>query len=159
MKRPLPLPSPNCPQAKPLTNPQPPPQHSGTLTPFQRIHLRGPMKPILRRLARAPMFTVVTLVTLAIGIGANTAIFSVLDGVLLKPLPYPQAEQLIAVDHKAPGVSMEHTGAAPFLYYTYREQNRTLQDVGMWQFDSVAVTGTAEPQQVDGIDKIGRAHV
>ena len=98
------------------------------------------------------MFAFVTLLTLAIGIGANTAIFSVLDGVLLKPLPYPHAEQLIAIDHKAPGVHMDHAGDAPFLYFIQREQNRTLQDVGMWTGDSVAITGTAEPQRVDGID-------
>jgi len=98
------------------------------------------------------MFAVVTLLTLAIGIGANTAIFSVLDGVLLKPLPYPHAEQLIYVDHKAPGVGMTHAGEAPFLYYIFREQNRTLQDLGMWDGNSVAVTGTAEPQQVSAVD-------
>jgi predicted permease len=98
------------------------------------------------------MFAVVTLLTLAIGIGANTAIFSVLDGVLLKPLPYPHAEQLIAIDHRAPGVHIDHAGDAPFLYFIRREQNRTLQDVGMWSGDSVAITGTAEPQKVDGID-------
>jgi hypothetical protein len=107
---------------------------------------------LLRRLRRSPMFAVVTLLTLAIGIGANTAIFSVLDGVLLKPLPYPQAEQLVYLDHAAPGVKMMHAGMAPFLYYTYREQNRTLQDVGMWQGDAVAITGTAEPQRVDAVD-------
>src|SRR5580658_7717355 len=107
---------------------------------------------LLRRLRRSPMFAVVTLLTLAIGIGANTAIFSVLDGVLLKPLAYPHAEQLIAIDHRAPGVNMEHAGEAPFLYYIFREQNRTVQDIGMWTGDSVAVTGSAEPQRVDGID-------
>jgi putative ABC transport system permease protein len=107
---------------------------------------------LLRRLWRSPMFAVVTLATLAIGIGANTAIFSVLDGVLLKPLPYPDSERLIAVDHKAPGLNLDRVGIAPFLYFTYREQNRTLQDIGMWQGDSSAVTGTAEPQQVDGVD-------
>jgi hypothetical protein len=55
------------------------------------------LKEVLRRLARAPMFTAITLLTLAIGVGANTVIFSVIDGVLLKPLPYPHAEQLIGV--------------------------------------------------------------
>jgi predicted permease len=107
---------------------------------------------LLRRLRRSPMFAFVTLLTLAIGIGANTAIFSVLDGVLLKPLPYPHAEQLIAIDHRAPGVHIDRVGTAPFLYYTEREQNRTLQDVGMWQGDSAAITGSAEPQRVDGVD-------
>jgi predicted permease len=97
------------------------------------------------------MFAVVTLLTLAIGIGANTAIFSVLDGVLLKPLTYPRAEQLIAIDYRAPGVNIEHAGDAPFLYFIEREQNRTLQDVGMWGDYSVTVTGSAEPQRVDAI--------
>jgi putative ABC transport system permease protein len=98
------------------------------------------------------MFAVVTLVTLAIGIGANTAIFSVLEGVLLKPLPYPNAEQLIAIDHRAPGVNLEHAGQAPFLHFIESEQNRTLQSTGMWQGNSEAVTGTGEPQQEEGVD-------
>jgi predicted permease len=106
----------------------------------------------VRRLMRSPLFTCVTLATLAIGIGANTAIFSVLEGVLLKPLPYPDAERLIAVDHTAPGVSLERAGAAPFLYFTYREANRTLQDIGMWRSGTVSVTGISEPEQVEEID-------
>ena len=57
---------------------------------------------VLRRLGRAPLFTVVTLITLAVGVGANTVVFSVVEGVLLKPLPYPHAEQLIGVWHQAP---------------------------------------------------------
>lgn len=107
---------------------------------------------LLRRLRRSPMFAVVTLLTLALGIGANTAIFSVLNGVLLKPLPYPHAEELISIDHTAPGVNLQQLGSAPFLYFTYREENRTLRDVGMWRYDSVTLTGSAEPQQVNGID-------
>jgi predicted permease len=107
---------------------------------------------LLRRLRRSPMFTVVTLLTLAVGIGANTAIFSVLDGVLLKPLAYPRAEELISVSHTAPGVNIADVGIAPFLYFTYREENRTLQDIGMWNSGSFSVTGSAEPQQVDGIE-------
>ena len=73
------------------------------------------------------MFAVVTLTTLAIGIGANSAIFSVLDGILLKPLPYPHAEELISLDHKALGINMPNVGEAPFLYYTYREEGRTFR--------------------------------
>jgi putative ABC transport system permease protein len=107
---------------------------------------------ILRRLRKSPMFTTITVVTLALGIGANAAIFSVLEGVLLKPLPYPDPDRLIAVDHSAPGVNMTSAGMAPFLYFTYREQNRTLQDVGMWTGDSVAVTGLAEPEEITGVD-------
>ena len=57
----------------------------------------------IRGLLRTPLFTIVALLTLAIGSGANTAVFSVVDGVLLKPLPYPHPEQLVAVWHDAPG--------------------------------------------------------
>ena len=56
-------------------------------------------KQTARRLGRTPMFTSITLITLAVAIGANTVIFSVVEGVLLKPLPYPHAEQLIGVWH------------------------------------------------------------
>ena len=59
------------------------------------------LRQVLRRLSRAPLFTAITLITLAIGVGANTVIFSVVEGVLLKPLPYPHAEQLIGVWHTA----------------------------------------------------------
>src|SRR5215472_18946813 len=55
--------------------------------------IRGQFKQVLLRLGRSPVFTVITLITLAAGIGANTAVFSVLEGVLLKPLPYPHSER------------------------------------------------------------------
>jgi len=110
------------------------------------------LKYVLRRLLKSPTFTALTVATLAIGIGANTAIFSVIDGILLKPLPYPQSEELIAVDHTAPGVNFPNTGIAPFLYFTYLDQGRTFQHLGIWQDDSVSVTGLAEPEQVAAED-------
>jgi hypothetical protein len=82
---------------------------------------------VLRRLRRSPLFTTITVVTPALGIGANVAIFSVLEGVLLKLLPYPDPERLIAVDHAAPGVNIDSAGMAPFLHFTYPDENRTLQ--------------------------------
>ena len=110
------------------------------------------LRHILRRLLRTPMFTLIAVATLAIGIGANTAIFSVIDGILLKPLPYPHPEDLVALDHKAPGVNIDNAGMAPFLYFTYREQNRTFEDVGMWSGGSVSVTGLAEPEHVSTLN-------
>jgi len=109
-------------------------------------------KHILRRLRQTPTFTAIAVATLAIGIGANTAIFSVIEGVLLKPLPYPHPDALISVDHKAPGVGLERSGMAPFLYFTYREQSQAFEDIGMWDTDSASVTGLAEPEEVPVLD-------
>ena len=106
---------------------------------------------VFRRLGRAPMFTAVTLITLAIGVGANTAIFSVLDGVLLKPLPYPHADDLVGVWHTAPGLNIKELNASPSTYFIYRDQNRTFQDIGLYTGDSVNVTGVAEPEQVQAL--------
>ncbi len=106
------------------------------------------LRHVVRRLGRAPLFTSVTVATLAIAIGANTAIFSVLDGVLLKPLPYPHPEELVGLWHTAPGVNITDLNSAPFLYFTYREEGRTFRDVGLWTERAASVTGLAEPERV-----------
>ena len=98
------------------------------------------------------MFTLTTVLTLALGIGANAAIFSVLQGILLKPLHYADADRLIAVNHTAPGVDIPRAGIAPFLYFTYHEQSRTLDDVGIYNSDDVSITGVAEPEQVRALN-------
>jgi predicted permease len=100
---------------------------------------------------RSPGFSAIAVVTLALGIGANTAIFSVIEGVLLKPLPYPHPQELIGVWHKATGIDIPDLNMAQFLYFTYRDQNHTLTDIGMWDTGSVSVTGLAEPEQVDAL--------
>ncbi len=94
-----------------------------------------------------PAFTGITVLTLALGIGANTAIFSVIEGVLLKPLPYPRSDELVALQHALPGVNLPQAGAAPFQYFTYREEGRVFQDVGLWNTGTVSVTGLAEPEE------------
>ncbi len=107
---------------------------------------------VLRRLARAPLFTAITLITLAVGIGANTVVFSVVEGVLLKPLNYPQPDQLIGIWSMAPGINLPKLNIAPFLYFIYREQNKTLQDIGVYNGDSLSVTGAGQPEHVQGLD-------
>ena len=109
---------------------------------------------VLRRLARAPIFTAIALVTLAIGIGANTAIFSVVNGVLIKPLPYPDAERLVGIWHVAPGVTgiIGGINCSPTMYFTYRDENRTFQSFGLWSYDGGTVTGVGEPEQVQVLD-------
>ena len=109
------------------------------------------LRQVLRRLRLAPMFTVITLITLAAGIGANTLVFSVVEGVLLKPLPYLEANRLVGVWHSAPGIQINELNMAPSNYFVYREQNQTFQDVGLYQGDSVSVTGIGEPEQVDSL--------
>ena len=107
---------------------------------------------VLRRLRRAPLFTTITLLTLAIGVGANTVIFSVVEGVLLKPLPYPHPEQLIGVWHTAPGIGIKELNMAPSIYFIDREQSTTLQDIGVYDDDSLNVTGAGQPEHVRGLD-------
>jgi len=114
--------------------------------------IRSQIVQVLRRLRRAPMFTAITLLTLAVGVGANTAVFSVIEGVLLKPLPYPHPEQLVGVWLTAPGVNLKDALASPSTYFIFREQSRTFQDIGLWTGDSVSVTGLAQPEQVRALD-------
>lgn len=109
-----------------------------------------PLKHVVRRLARTPGFTLVAVLTLALGIGANTAIFTVVNSVLLKPLPYPQAEALAGIWHLAPGISgiNGNINCSPTMYYTYREQSQTFQYFGIWSNGGATITGLAEPEQV-----------
>jgi predicted permease len=102
----------------------------------------------LRSMRRTPAVTVAVIATLAIGIGANTTIFSVVNGVLIKPLPYPEPDRLITMSHTAPGVNVADVASAPFLYFTEREQNRTLEGVGLFGAGSATVTGRGEPEVV-----------
>ena len=93
------------------------------------------LKFTIRRLKKAPGFAVTVLLTLAIGIGANTTVFSVVNGVLLKPLPYPDSDRLVSVWLSAPGAA----GLANFtsglrlsssMYFTFAEHNQTLESIG-----------------------------
>ena len=111
------------------------------------------LKHVFRRFGMAPTFTAIALVTLALGIGANTAIFSVINGVLIKPLPYPQAQDLVEVRHLAPGIpSIGGTlNCSPTMYFTYREENQTFQDFGLWSIGGGTITGVGDPEALRAI--------
>ncbi len=106
---------------------------------------------VARRLLRAPTFTVVAIFTLAVGIGANVAIFSVVRGVLLKPLPFADPESLVGVWHTAPGLGFPVINQAPSTYLTYREEGRVFEDIGLWDGTAVSVTGVGEPERVQAL--------
>ena len=109
-------------------------------------------KYVLRRLRRAPLFTAIALITLAVAVGANTVIFSVVNGVLLKPLSYPNPDRLIAVDHSSQQMGFKKMGIAPSIYFVYREQNTTLADIGAYDDDELDVTGAGAPEHVRVLD-------
>src|ERR1700729_4643017 len=97
------------------------------------------------------MFTAAALLTIAIGIGANTAVFSVVNGVLLKPLNYPNAEQLVSLHQiapGAPGLADFENGLhlSPSMYFTYAEHNRAFQSLGMCFDGAGTPTCVAAPQ-------------
>jgi len=95
---------------------------------------------------------VVVITTLALGFGSSLAIYSVVDAVLVKPLPFPDADRLIDVSHSAAGIGVKNTGAAPFLYFTYRDEGRTFQGVGLWRRNTASLTSLAEPEEVRNLD-------
>jgi predicted permease len=111
----------------------------------------------LRMLGRNPVFTVVGLLTIAIGIGANTAVFSVVNSVLLKPLNYPKAQELVSLHQTAPGAAgladfENGLFLSPSMYFTYSEHNRSFQSLGVWDTGTANVTGLAEPEQVRTVE-------
>ncbi len=89
----------------------------------------------LRGLRRNPGFTTVAVVTLALGVGPNTAIYSVLHGVVLKPLPYPEYDRLVSIGHWASAVNTASgpLGMTPGLFVHYRGLNRTLEGIAMFR--------------------------
>jgi len=113
--------------------------------------LRQQLRYTVRKLLRAPLFSVVAVLTLAVGIGANAAIFSVVDGVLLKPLPFKDPERLVGIWHTAPGLGFDEVNQSPALHFTYAAESRTFESVGMWDNQQASITGLAEPEQVDAM--------
>jgi putative ABC transport system permease protein len=110
----------------------------------------------VRRLGGKPGFTTASIFALALSIGATTAIFSVIDGVLVKPLPYQRPERLVALSHIAPGIHITDLNIAASLYFTYSEESRVFQDVGMWQSGAWTVTGLGNPEDVPGLTVTNR---
>jgi predicted permease len=103
---------------------------------------------VLRSLGRSPAFTVTAVLTLALGIGAATAVFSVVHGVLLKPLAFADPERLVGIWHEAPGMGWDEVNQSPALYFTYRDHSETFAESGMWDNTLVTVTAAGEPEEL-----------
>jgi predicted permease len=112
------------------------------------------LKHVCRRLLRSPGFAITVVLTLAIGIGANTAVFSVLNSVLIRPLPYPEPQQLISLHLNAPGAPgladfRDELRMSPSMYLTFAAHNNSFQSIGVWQSGTASITGIAQPEQVN----------
>jgi putative ABC transport system permease protein len=105
-----------------------------------------------RALRRAPGFTALCVLTLAVGIGADAAVFGVLDAVLLKPLPYPRAERLVWIGHAVPGLGLvPSVGTSDGLYALYRDHQRTFDDVALYRAGPVNLAGENGPRRLPAV--------
>jgi predicted permease len=111
-------------------------------------HLRQDIRHAVRTLLRSPGFAIVTILTLALGIGANTAIFSIVNGVILRPLAYPKPEQLMYLTTRFPGFGFDQFWVSPPEYFEFREINRSFSAVGAYQTGEVNLTAGDRPLRV-----------
>src|SRR5215204_2226454 len=102
----------------------------------------------IRMLFKHPLVTAIAVITLALGIGANTAIFSIVNAVLLNPLPYKQPERLVALWENVPGHGRWRS--APANFFDWKNQNTVFEDVTAFGASTFTLTGVGEPEQLVG---------
>jgi predicted permease len=107
----------------------------------------------LRMIRTSPGFALTAILTLALGIGSTTAVFSVVNAVLIRPLPYPAPDRLIGVWHSAQfqGIQSNNGRLSSTMYLTYSEHTETFADFGVWRTTRASVTGLGEPEQVPAL--------
>ena len=110
------------------------------------------MKHSFRRLLKSPAFALTALITVGAAIGANALIFSVVNGVILKPLPYANPSSLVGVWFVAPGVMAGPLQQSAATYFMLRDSAETFQDIGLWSGGSATITGRGEPEQVETLN-------
>jgi putative ABC transport system permease protein len=106
----------------------------------------------LRTLLKKPGFTLTAVITLALGIGATSTIFSFVNGILLRPLPYQDAERLVLVEEIAAKRGNASIGVNPLNFLDWREQNRVFTSVAAYTTSGYLLTGSGEPEQISGAD-------
>ncbi len=101
-----------------------------------------------RMLVKNPVFTLIAVMTLAIGIGANTAIFSVVNGVLLRPLPYPEPERLVMVWEKRIREGVNNNVVAPADFRDWQARNQVFENMAAYTNTDMALSGDGEPERI-----------
>ena len=104
----------------------------------------------LRSLRKRPAATAIALVTLALGIGVNTAIFSAVDSILLRPLPLKDPAGLVSVWEQSPALGIQQNQAAPANFFDLRNQNQSFEALGAYGPLDINLTGTGDPERLDG---------
>jgi putative ABC transport system permease protein len=113
--------------------------------------IRRAIRLSVRSLTRAPVFTAVAVLTLALGIGATTAIFSLINSVVLRPLPYPESDRLVALRHAVPGISeQDRWGSSVASYFHYLDNNRTLESVAAYTTSVFTLAGEGGAERLTG---------
>src|SRR5687768_5886957 len=113
----------------------------------------APLRPILRRLARAPGFTAVSILTLGLGIAGTTAAFTVVNAVLLRPLPYHEPARLVQLWHSAEGLGIPQVEQSDASYWQYRTKvTRSFESIGSYRNSSATLTGGQDPERVQSAD-------
>ena len=110
------------------------------------------VKYALRRLFKSPVFALTAIITVGAAIGANALIFSVVNGVILKPLPYANPSSLVGAWLVAPGVMPGPLQQSAATYFMLRDSGQSFQDIGLWQSGSATITGRGEPEQVETLN-------
>jgi predicted permease len=110
------------------------------------------VKHSIRRLFKTPAFALTAIITVGAAIGANALIFSVVNGVILKPLPYAEPQSLVGVWLTAPGVMQGPLQQSAATYFMIRDAGQSFQDIGLWQNGTATITGRGEPEQIETLN-------
>jgi putative ABC transport system permease protein len=114
------------------------------------MNLLANLRYTLRQITKNPGFFIVAVAALALGIGANTAIFSAVEAVLLKPLPFAQPDRLVIVWEDMSFLGFANNTPAPANYVDWRAQNRVFADMAATRFTTASLTGDGQPEQLSG---------
>ncbi len=107
------------------------------------------LRQAVRSLAKTPALSAIIIVTLSLGIGSAVAVFTLVDGVVLRPLPFPHSDQLVQIDHTVPELGFDSLGISVALYKWYRESSRAFEEVALYQPAEVTISGQARTERYD----------